>query len=203
MLRGGDEIGHTQRGNNNAYCQDNEISWLGWELNAEQRDFLEFVKRVARIWKQHPVLQRRRFFQGRSIRGSDVKDVSWITPNGEEMSDQDWTSFVKCLGMRLAGDLMEEVDERGRRIEDATVLVLLNAHHETIPFKLPPTRKNERWERLFDTSRPHVYTVDAPSPYPLSARSLAMFRTAVIGKPESELISAELAHRLARTSRRR
>src|SRR5690606_35363397 len=135
MLRGGDEIGHTQRGNNNAYCQDNEISWLGWELNAEQRDLLEFVKRVARIWKQHPVLQRRRFFQGRSIRGSDVKDVSWITPNGEEMSDQDWTSFVKCLGMRLAGDLMEEVDERGRRIEDATVLVLLNAHHETIPFK--------------------------------------------------------------------
>ena len=128
--------GRRQNGNNNAYCQDNELSWLDWTLNPNQRDFLGFVRRVIRIWREHPVLQRRRFFQGRSIRGSNVKDVSWILPSGAEMGDHDWAGFVRCFGMRLAGDRVDEVDERGRRIEGDTILMVLNAHHEGNPVHL-------------------------------------------------------------------
>jgi isoamylase len=178
MLLGGDELGRTQRGNNNAYCQDNELSWLDWTLGPRQRDFLAFVRQLVRIWQDHPVLQRSRFFQGRSIRGSHVKDVSWILPSGAEMSDGDWATFVRCFGMRLAGDLIDEVDERGRRIEGDTVLVLFNAHHEPISFILPALLTNQRWQRLLDTAHPEWPEESAPStPYLLVPRSLAVFRT--------------------------
>ena len=133
MLLAGDEIGHTQQGNNNAYCQDNELTWLNWDLNDRQQRFLEFTKKVSRIWREHPVFQRRKFFQGRALRGSDIKDISFLEPSGKEMSDEDWNGgFVKCLGVRLAGDLIGDVDERGEPIVDDTALILLNAHHEPI-----------------------------------------------------------------------
>jgi len=178
MLLGGDELGRSQRGNNNPYCQDNELSWLDWTLGPRQRDFLAFVRQLVRIWQEHPVLQRRRFFQGRSIRGSQVKDVSWLLPSGAEMSDHDWAAFVRCFGMRLAGDLIDEVDERGRRIEGDTILVLFNAHHERIPFTLPSVLANQRWERLLDTAHPERSDEgEVVAPYPLVARSLAVFRT--------------------------
>ena len=202
MLCGGDEIGHTQHGNNNAYCQDNEVSWLSWELGERECDLLEFTRRVSRIWQQHPVLQRRKFFQGRRIRGSDVKDVSWIMPSGQEMTDLDWGSSVRCFGMRLAGDRIDEVDERGRRIVGSTILVLLNAHHEDMSFHLPATRGGQRWERLLDTARPKEYTTDAPSPYPLTARSLVVFRTRAPNERESDRISAEVARELISGHRR-
>src|SRR5205823_5817820 len=97
--------------NNNAYCQDNELTWLDWELDEREREFLDFVRKVTRIWVKQPVFQRRHFFQGRSIRGSDIKDISWLEPSGGEMADGDWdVGFVKCLGVRLAGDLIGEVD---------------------------------------------------------------------------------------------
>jgi isoamylase len=178
MIRGGDEFGQSQKGNNNAYCQDNELSWIDWTLNPNQRDFLGFVRRVIRIWREHPVLQRRRFFQGRSIRGSNVKDVSWILPSGAEMGDGDWAGFVRCFGMRLAGDRVDEVDERGRRIEGDTILMALNAHHEQIPFKLPGTLEGQGWECLLDTNQPSAQPESNPvQPYPLAPRSLAVFRT--------------------------
>ena len=177
MLRGGDEVGQSQRGNNNAYCQDNEISWLDWQLGPQQEQLLEFVRLVSRVWQQHPVLQRRKFFQGRSIRGSGVKDVSWLTASGDEMSDGDWSGFVRCFGMRLAGDRIDEIDERGQRIEGDTVLVLFNAHHEAVGFTMPRTKPGQRWERLFDTNLPEDQGTGAPSPYPLAPRSLAVFRT--------------------------
>src|SRR5205823_293790 len=91
MLLAGDELSHTQKGNNNAYCQDNEISWLDWGLDDRREKFLAFAKKVTRVWTEQPVLKRRKFFQGRSIRGAGIKDLSWFSPTGKDMNDQDWT----------------------------------------------------------------------------------------------------------------
>src|SRR5206468_8259454 len=129
MMYSGDELSHTQKGNNNTYCQDNDLTWLDWQLDAERQQFLDFVKRLTRVWRDHPVLHRRKFFQGRAIRGTDIKDISWFEPSGQEMSDDAWNAgFVKCLGVRLAGDLIGDVDERGEPIKGDTLLILLNAH---------------------------------------------------------------------------
>jgi glycogen operon protein len=180
MICGGDELSHTQKGNNNAYCQDNELTWLNWELNDEQKDFLEFVKRVARTWREQPVLQRRTFFQGRRIRGSDIKDLSWFEPSGKEMSDEAWNAgFVRCLGVRLAGDVIADVDERGEPIRGETLLLLLNAHHEAIPFTLPATRAEHHWESLLDTAEPYgptLYCVGGQK-YLLPGRSMVVLCT--------------------------
>src|SRR6185295_1682576 len=102
MICGGDEIGRTQRGNNNAYCQDNELSWHNWKLDRPARELLAFVRQLFTLRQQHPVLRRRRFFQGRRIRGSEVKDIAWFNPDGKEMTDEEWNQgFVRTLGMRL------------------------------------------------------------------------------------------------------
>ncbi len=189
MLCGGDELSHTQKGNNNAYCQDNELTWLNWELNDTEKAFLEFVRKAARIWTEQPVFQRRHFFQGRRIRGSDIKDLSWFSPSGEEMTDADWDAgFVKCLGVRLAGDLIGDVDERGEPIVGETLLLLLNAHHEPIPFALPATKPEHHWEVLLDTAETpsETKTRAGGEKYPLDARSLVVLRTVVqeeIGQP--------------------
>ncbi|MEP6916623.1 MAG: glycogen debranching protein GlgX [Acidobacteriota bacterium] len=155
MISGGDEVGRTQAGNNNAYCQDNEISWTSWESTPERRDFLDFTRRLIRIWKDHPVLRRRKFFQGRRIRGADVLDIAWLDPSGREMTDDTWSSpDVRCLGVRLNGDAIDEVDERGGRIIGDTLLLLLNAGEQPIAFTLPGTEPEERWETLIDTADP-------------------------------------------------
>ena len=108
---------------------------------------------MCQIWREHPVFQRRKFFQGRALRGTDIKDISFLDPSGKEMNDEGWNSgFVKCLGVRLAGDLINDMDERGEPIVDETALLLLNAHHESIPFTLPETRQGQVWERVLDTS---------------------------------------------------
>src|SRR5262249_31428757 len=102
MLLAGDEMGHTQHGNNNAYCQDNEISWLNWELKEEQAALLEFFQRLIEFWRGQPVLQRRRFFHGRAIQGEAIKDILWYAPSGREMSLAAWnTGYARCLGMLL------------------------------------------------------------------------------------------------------
>ena len=181
MLLAGDELSHTQRGNNNAYCQDNELTWLDWELDQRQTEFLEFVKQVSRLWQTQPVLQRRKWFQNRSIRGTGIQDILWFTPGGQEMSDTDWnTDFVKCLGVRLAGDLIGHVDERGEPVTGDTLLLLLNAHHEAVPFTLPALDAGHRWEPILDTSGEKIPPdVGAGgTPYPLPARSFAVLRRA-------------------------
>jgi len=179
MLLAGDELSHTQRGNNNAYCQDNEITWLDWELGQREQEFLAFVKQVSRLWQTQPVLQRRKWFQNRSIRGTGIKDIGWLTPGGQEMSDTDWTTdFVKCLGVRLAGDLIGHVDERGEPVTGDTLLLLLNAHHEEVLFTLPAVDPEHRWEPLVDTANGKVgqSLVVEGAPYPLQARSFAVLR---------------------------
>ena len=180
MICGGDELSHTQNGNNNTYCQDNELTWLNWDLDPEKQEFLGFVRKAAAIWKEQPVFQRRRFFQGRRIRGSDIKDLSWFTPTGQEMSDDDWDAgFSKCLGVRLAGDLIGDVDERGEPVKGETLLLLLNAHHEAIPFVLPKTKSEHHWECLLDTAVPtgHIKPLSSGEKYGLEGRSLVVLRT--------------------------
>ena len=179
MLSGGDEVGRTQQGNNNAYCQDNEISWTHWDLGADQRDFCEFTRRLIRIWKEHPVLRRRKFFQGRRIRGAEVLDIAWLDPSGREMTDEMWSSpDVRCLGVRLNGDAIDEVDERGERITGDTLVLLLNAGESAIPFALPAARREERWEMLVDTADPWLppRRLTAGERYLLQARSMAVLR---------------------------
>jgi glycogen operon protein len=179
MLLAGDELGHTQGGNNNAYCQDNEMSWLNWELSEEQKAFLAFVKSATQLRREQPVLHRRKFFQGRSIRGAGVTDISWFAPSGSDMTDADWGGSVRCLGMRLAGDLIDETDERGEPILGDTLLVLMNAHYEPVPFTLPTTNPGHKWERLFDTGGAGgpAESVGEGTQYLLGGRTTAMFRT--------------------------
>lgn len=178
MLRSGDELSHTQFGNNNAYCQDNEISWLDWQMTPEKAAFLDFVRKCSKLWKSQPVLQRRQFFQGRPIRGEGVHDILWLTPQGRPMSDADWNAgYIRCIGMRLEGQMTDEIDSRGRLITGDTLLILMNSHHETIPFRLPPAGEDEYWQPLLDTAHEPLFRrLHAHDLYPLQGRSLAVLR---------------------------
>jgi isoamylase len=177
MISGGDEMGRTQHGNNNAYCQDNEISWTAWPETPEQREMLQFTRRVIAIWKAYPVLRRRKFFQGRRIRGAEVADIAWLDPAGAEMTDDMWSSpDVRVLGVRLNGDAIQEVDERGERITSETLLLMLNAGAQPVAFALPATSPVERWETLLDTADPWALPrrLKAGDRYELQPRSLAV-----------------------------
>ncbi|PYJ31319.1 MAG: glycogen debranching enzyme GlgX [Verrucomicrobia bacterium] len=151
MLLGGDEWGRTQKGNNNAYCQDNEISWFDWRHDEKQKQFLEFTRKLIWFREAHPVFRRPKFFQGRRIRGSEIRDVMWFNPGGSEMSDEEWASpFVRCVGMLLSGDTIDVVNFEGEPIRDDTFLLLMNAHYEAIPFVLPG-QENLEWQLILDT----------------------------------------------------
>ena len=145
MISGGDEMGRTQQGNNNAYAQDNELSWTHWDLSLEQQQFLAFTRRIVRLRQAQPTITRRKYFQGRSIRGADVKDIYWLDPTGREMTDEAWNApFVRSLGVLIVGDALEEVDERGRQLRGDTLLILLNSHHEEVAFVIPAAKKEEQ-----------------------------------------------------------
>ena len=178
MLLGGDEFARTQGGNNNAYCQDNEIAWVDWDLLERNADLARFVQRAIRLRREHPVFRRRRFFQGRSIRGS-VKDILWLNPEGGEMTDQEWSQdFARSIAVYLAGDGLEEPDARGHPLRDDSFLLLLNAHHESIDFLLPELHAGAGWEVVLDTSFARGLARDgkfrAGARYSLSGRSLAL-----------------------------
>jgi glycogen operon protein len=152
MLLAGDEFGRTQQGNNNAYCQDNDISWINWDLDPSQQQLLDFTRDLIRLFHQHPSLRRRKFLQGRKFRGSQFKDITWFRPDGHEMSADDWKSpSLRTIGLLLAGDGISETDEQGNAITDETLLILLNAHHEKIRFLLPPSGEEQCWEPILDT----------------------------------------------------
>jgi isoamylase len=177
MLLAGDEIGRTQQGNNNAYCQDNEISWLDWNPEHVDKELLHFVQRMITLRKEHPAFRRRRFFQGRAIKGA--KDIVWLRPDGKEMTDQEWDqAFARCLGVLLSGEAAGEIDDRGQIIRDSNFVVLINAHHEQIPFILPLRTPHASWLVLVDTScQPSQHATAFYSPadsYPLHARSLTL-----------------------------
>jgi isoamylase len=151
MLLGADEIGRTQQGNNNAYCQDNEISWYDWQHADE--GLLQFARRLIRLRHRHPVFRRRRWFQGRPIHGTDVSDIGWFTPAGTEMSEHDWKAGVaKSLGVFLNGHAIPATNEHGERVIDDSFYVMLNAHHEPMTFQLPGADWGQRWTRVMDTN---------------------------------------------------
>ncbi|MDP9349312.1 MAG: glycogen debranching protein GlgX, partial [Gemmatimonadota bacterium] len=185
MICGGDEMGRTQGGNNNAYCQDNEISWLHWDLSQRDRELLEFTRRVAKLRREHPNFRRRKFFRGRPIRGSEAKDMTWLRPDGEEMTEQEWTAgLVKSFGMCLSGDAIEEWDEHGEQVTDDTFLLLFNADGAGIGFTLPPCGPGEKWEVVLDTSEPRLAegerNFDAGDEFPLEGRTMVVLRAAEI-----------------------
>ena len=153
MLCGGDEIGRTQRGNNNAYCQDNEISWYDWNLSAAQRELFDFACRVIALRRKHPALRRRKFFRGREIRGADVKDITWLRSDGHEMTDAEWDAhWVRSIGMRMDGRNLGELDTSGRLLSDDDLFLILNAHDEGVNFTVPIWDSEEPWEVELDTS---------------------------------------------------
>ncbi len=160
MLCGGDEWGRTQNGNNNPYCQDNEISWFDWGRDDKQNQLFEFTRKLIQIRKEHPVFRRPKFLKGRRIPGSEIRDVMWFTPGGNQMSEEEWTSpFVRCLGMLLSGDATDVLNFEGEAIRDNTFLLLINAHHEAIPFVLPG-QENLEWQLILDTSDPDGFLTD-------------------------------------------
>ena len=179
MMLAGDELGHSQVGNNNAYCQDNEISWLNWDPNKMDNELLAFVRRLIALRKDHPVLRRRSFFQGRRIKGAGIKDIVWLQPDGREMTDQEWNQqFARSLGVLLSGEAADELDERGKLIRDSTFAILMNSHHEEIRFILPTRNPHTGWVTLVDTSCQTSQNANrfysAGDLYPLQARSLAL-----------------------------
>ncbi|HJU04168.1 MAG TPA: glycogen debranching protein GlgX [Nitrospiraceae bacterium] len=196
MLLAGDELSHTQQGNNNAYCQDNEITWLRWDVTDEERAFFEFVRKVVAIERTQPVFQRRKFFQGRAIYGADIDDITWFDPSGQEMGDEAWnTGYAQCFGVRFAGDLIGDMDERGEPIKGNTILLLMNAHHDTISFTLPARVEGQQWERLVDTADPHrepsQYT--GGQPYELKGRSMVVLCTEPPPRNENQPRTVDVA----------
>ncbi|MDQ3439364.1 MAG: glycogen debranching enzyme GlgX, partial [Planctomycetota bacterium] len=181
MIYGGDELSRSKNGNNNTYCQDNELVWQNWDFaDTRKRQFLEFCRKCAQIWEEQPVLQRRKFFQGRALRGSEIKDLTFFAPEGHEMTDEQWSAdHTRTLGMRLAGDVINEVDERGEPIRGDTLLLLINAHWEQVPFKLPTTSHAQLWDTLIDTRDPEAPTriCRGGETFPLFGRSVALLRT--------------------------
>ncbi len=163
MICGGDEMGRTQKGNNNAYAQDNEISWLNWELADVDEQLLEFTRRVTALRMKHPVFHRRHFFQGRRIRGSELEDITWLRPDGNEMTEGEWNSgHTRCFGMRLGGDAMLEWDERGERVVDDTFILIFNGGAEPSTFVLPNSNAGASWEIVVSTSDPLPEKPPAP-----------------------------------------
>ena len=178
MLLAGDEQGQTQRGNNNTYCQDSPLAWIDWELDQERNALLAFVRKVIDLRRSEPVFRRRRFFRGRPIHGADVKDLYWIKPDGSEMSDADWRSEARVLGMALPGDQIPEQDEHGRRIRGNTFALLFNAQPEPIPFRMGARDRPLRWTCVLDTSDPEAPPTDFAhgSLFLLQGRSVAVLR---------------------------
>ena len=183
MLLAGDEIGRTQQGNNNAYCQDNAIGWVDWMTDSAQQSLLAFTQRLIALRAEHPVFRRRDFFQDRPLMGSQVRDIVWLQPDGTEMSEHAWQQdFARALAVYLSGDGLSEVDGRGRAMRDDNFVLLFNAAAEGVIFHLPPTLVGRRGELLVDTSRADdalpAEPLDTATPITLGGRSLALIRFA-------------------------
>ena len=197
MICGGDEVGRSQGGNNNAYAQDNETSWTDWDVTEEQRALFEFTRRVIQVRKSHPNLHRRKFFQDRRIEpeapeqevnGSQEHDILWLRPEGGEMTSSEWNiSWARCVGLYLNGKTLNDVNAYGEPITDDTFLMLLNPSHADISFKLPPPRAGFVWEAMIDTrhavdGEPVLLKIDAC--YDLSARCSALLSEVACPPPE-------------------
>jgi isoamylase len=185
MIAHGDELGRTQNGNNNVYCQDNELSWIDWE-NADT-ELIEFTRSVSAIRAAHPVFRRRRFFSGRPVRqrgGDGLPDIAWFAPDGSEMSDEDWDSgFAKSIAVYLNGQGIPDLDPRGQRVTDDSFVLFFNAHYEALEFVLPEERFGASWEPVIDTAATNgeePKTHDAGAKVTVDARSVLVLRSATV-----------------------
>ncbi|PJZ71633.1 glycogen debranching enzyme, partial [Leptospira perolatii] len=181
MISGGDELSRTQHGNNNSYCQDNELNYYRWALKEEEEDFLKFVQSLVSFRKSNGVLKRRYFFQGRPIRGTSVKDILWLTSAGREMTDEEWNSGdVKWLGILLPLEEVAETDPYGETIQGTTLLILINSSDREILFSIPSYSENTHWMRIFDTWNPKFdeaeHFIIHEEGYTLRPRSIAVFK---------------------------
>jgi len=181
MILGGDEIGRTQSGNNNPYCQDNEISWCDWE--SADRELLEFTRNLIHYRREHPVFRRRRWFAGKTVRGSQRPDIGWFTPGGKEMKGKNWREgFAKSLAIFLNGNAIPSLDQRGEKIMDDSFYILFNAHYEPLSFTLPTADWGARWLKVFDTVTGHFAngeeSYSARSHINIGARSITLLRRA-------------------------
>ena len=180
MLLGGDEFGRTQNGNNNGYCQDNELSWFHWQRDEKQKRLLDFTRKLIQLRREHPVFRRPKFFEGKPVPGGEIKDVMWFNPGGNEMTIEEWQSpFVRCLGMLISGDAADLIDNHGEQVRDDTFLLLMNAHHETIPFLLPG-EENLEWAQVLDTASEDGFLktqkkFSSGDDVDLAARSVSLF----------------------------
>jgi glycogen operon protein len=180
MILGGDELSRTQSGNNNAYCQDNEISWSDWNLDERRREFLEFARRIVRLRRSHPVFSRRRYVRADTLTPEGLKEIIWLNPEGREMAESDWQQeFARCFGVYLAGGAIEQRGRRGQPIRDSNFLLLLNAYHETIPFRIAAILMPKPWTVVLDTALAAPFrpgTLPENAGYPLQGRSLALLQ---------------------------
>ena len=194
MLLGGDEFSRTQNGNNNAYCQDNEVSWFNWQWNENQTRLFEFTSQLIQLRREHPVFRRTKFFQGKRVPGEEIRDVMWFNPGGNAMSIEEWQSlWVRCIGMLVSDDAVDLVNERGELVHDDTFLVLMNAHYEALPFLLPGEEHLE-WEQILDTTSDDGF-LKTPKKFPsgedvdLGARSTMLFRLSSGEQPRARVES--------------
>jgi isoamylase len=181
MISHGDEIGRTQQGNNNVYCQDNELSWMDWTLCDKNADLLNFTRTVAGLRKHHSVFRRRRFFEGKPIRSADqVRDIAWLTPSGQEMTPEDWGSgFGKCVAVFLNGDAIPAPNVRGERVVDDSFLLCFNAHDKVVDFITPDGDYAQQWTAALDTADPTGATdlvINAGEKISLQARSVLVLK---------------------------
>ena len=176
MLSHGDEIARTQRGNNNAYAQDNDITWVNWELDARRQELLNFTRRVFAVRQAYPVLRRRHFFRGETVGETGLKDVTWLSHEGREMTVEDWSNPAQmALGMLINGDATDEMDDRGRPMKGETLLLLTNASPLPVPFRLPALDKRGLWSELVSTAHGEAWLVTAGS-VELAPYSLMLLR---------------------------
>jgi isoamylase len=181
MILHGDEMGRTQQGNNNAYCQDSELSWMDWSLAERNAELLAFTTKVTSLRKDHPVFRRRRFFDGTPIRsGPQTRDIAWLTPGGQEMTPEDWDSgFGKSIAVFLNGEAIPEPDARGFRVVDDSFLMFFNAHDEDLDFVVPEGPYGKKWKGCLDTADPEGNTdlvARAGDKVTLEARSVIVLR---------------------------
>jgi len=177
MMLAGDEFGRSQHGNNNAYCQDNALSWVDWQINEEGHALMAFTKRLITLRQRYPILHRRRFLVGHYNEELGVKDVTWLTPEGAEMAEEHWhNAEARCMGMLMDGRAQSTGIRRSGA--DATLLLILNAHHAAVRFLLPDVPGGNSWRCLADTSRPELddpHTEPSSGEVEIPGRALLLF----------------------------
>jgi glycogen operon protein len=205
MLCAGDEYGRSQKGNNNAYCQDNELSWLAWDRPPPQQQQEVFTARLIHFRHTHPIFRRPKFFHGRKIRGVEAKDLLWFNADGSEMTDEHWNrSFIRCIGVVLVGFAEDIRDYFGKPIHDDTFMLLFNAHHEPVNFVIPG-REKVSWERVIDTDDEAGFLAQPTTHHsgdelPLVARSMSVFKLSAGSQEHARATSWKLRPAVAPTA---